>query len=58
MHQYSYRELKEVLENMTEEELDQIATVHIENGEFHTIRTVAITTFDDILAKGQIYLTV
>lgn len=58
MYTISYRELKEVLENMTEEELDQIATVHTENGEFYPIRTVTITTFDDILAKGQIYLTV
>ena len=53
-----YRELKQLLDKMTESELDQTVTVFVEDvGEFYPVLSAGVASEDnDVLDPGHVYL--
>lgn len=54
---FKYRDLKMVLDTMTEEELNQDVTVEIDDEEFFAINFCDVVEHTDILDAGHIFLS-
>lgn len=54
---FKYRDLKAILDTMTEDELDQDVTVEIDDEEFFAINFCDTVEHTDILEAGHIFLS-
>lgn len=55
--QFKYRDLKTVLDTMTEDELNQDVTVEISDEEFVAVNFCDVIEYTDILDAGHIFLS-
>lgn len=55
--QFKYRDLKAVLDTMTEDELNQDVTVEISDEEFVAVNFCDVIEYTDILDAGHIFLS-
>lgn len=55
----NYRELQQILSEMSEQELDQTVTAYLNfEDEFIAVTSVLVAEESDVLDKGHIYLSV